>query len=165
MGACLIVNTRNMISTLSNLGYPINDTTLPTPLYNDNDACVKWCHNMTTKGNRHIKNRKNSTRKWVTDGTITVTHVAGKCNVSQASNYLKGIHYLALDIKDLCPTQPCPLPRWHNQLKLFLLTAPASWMLCCYTPVGIPPLPYPASPPLVAIFFHDLHIPLICRLL
>jgi hypothetical protein len=51
MGACLTVNTSNMISSLSDLGYPIDDTTLPTPLYNDNDACVKWCHNMTPKGN------------------------------------------------------------------------------------------------------------------
>ncbi len=71
-----------MISSLSDLGYPIDDTTLPTPLYNDNDACVKWCHNMTTKGNHHNKNRKNSMGEWVADGTITVTHVDGKCNVS-----------------------------------------------------------------------------------
>ena len=119
MGARLTVNTRNMISSLADLGYPIDDTSIPTPLYNDNDACVKWCHNMTTKGNRHIENRENSTREWVADGTITVTHVAGKCNVSdiftkemrdaanfrrlhdsfmcRASDYLKGIHHLASD--------------------------------------------------------------------
>jgi hypothetical protein len=120
MGAHLTVNTRNMISSLSDLGYPIDDTTLPTPLYNNNDACMKWCHNMTTKGNSHIKNCKNSMRKWVADGTITVIHVDGKCNVSdiftkemqdganfcrlrdsfmcRASNYLKGIHHLASDV-------------------------------------------------------------------
>ena len=119
MGARLTVNTRNMISSLADLGYPIDDTSIPTPLYNDNKACVKWCHNMTTKGNRHIENRENSTREWVADGTITVTHVAGKCNVSdiftkemrdaanfrrlrdsfmcRASDYLKGIHHLASD--------------------------------------------------------------------
>jgi hypothetical protein len=118
MGARLTINTRNMISSLSNLSYPINDTALPTPLYNHNHTCMKWCHNMTTKGNRHIKNCENSTRKWVADNTITVTHVSSKCNVSdiftkemqdganfhrlhnsfmcQASNYLKGRHYLAL---------------------------------------------------------------------
>jgi hypothetical protein len=120
MGARLTINTRNMISSLSDLGHPINDTTLPTPLYNDNNACVKWCHNMTMKGNHHIENHENSTREWVTEGTITATHVAGKCNVSdiftkemrdstnlrqlcnlfmcRASNYLKGIHHLASDI-------------------------------------------------------------------
>ncbi len=81
MGSRLTVNTRNMISHLSSLGYPINNATCPTILYNDNDACVKWCHNTVTKGNRHIKNCKNSTHKWVADGTIAVKHVSGKCNV------------------------------------------------------------------------------------
>jgi len=61
MGSRLTVNTRNMISGLSDLGYPIHDCEFPTHLYNDNDACVKWCHNMTTKGNHHIKNKENST--------------------------------------------------------------------------------------------------------
>jgi hypothetical protein len=82
MGSCLMVNTRNMISSLSDLGYPIHDTNSPTPLYNDNGASVKCCHNMTTKGNRHIENWENATHEWVTDGTTSVTHVSGKCNVS-----------------------------------------------------------------------------------
>ena len=82
MGSRLTVNTRNMILSLSDLGYPISDCESPTRLYNDNDACVKWCHNMTTKGNRHIENRENSTREWVADGTISVSHVSGKFNVA-----------------------------------------------------------------------------------
>ncbi len=75
---------------------------------------------MTTKGNCHIKNCKNSTREWVADSTIIVNHVAGKCNVSdiftkemqdganfrqlhdsfmcRASDYLKGNHHLASDV-------------------------------------------------------------------
>jgi hypothetical protein len=71
-----------MISGLSDLGYPIHDCESPTPLYNDNDACVKWCHNMTTKGNRHLENKENSTREWVADGTISVSHISGKFNIS-----------------------------------------------------------------------------------
>jgi hypothetical protein len=71
-----------MISSLSDLGYPISDCKSSTPLFNDNDACVKWCHNMTTKGNRHIENKENSTREWVADGTISISHVSGKSNVS-----------------------------------------------------------------------------------
>jgi hypothetical protein len=82
MGSHLTVNTRNMISTLFDLSYPIHDANSPTPLYNNNNACVKWCHNMTTKGNRHIENWENATREWVADGTISVMHVSGKCNVS-----------------------------------------------------------------------------------
>jgi hypothetical protein len=82
MGSRLTVNTRNMIYGLSNLGFPITDCASATPLYNDNDACIKWCHNMTTKGNRHIENRENSTWEWVADGTISVSHVSGKCYIS-----------------------------------------------------------------------------------
>ena len=82
MGCRLTVNTRNMIAGLSDLGYPIHDCESPTPLYNDNDACVNWYHNMTTKGNRHIENKENSTREWVADGTISVSHISGKYNIA-----------------------------------------------------------------------------------
>jgi len=37
---------------------------------------------MTTKGNRHIKNRENSTREWDADGIIFVSHISGKCNIA-----------------------------------------------------------------------------------
>jgi hypothetical protein len=37
---------------------------------------------MTTKGNCHIKNCKNSTRKWVADRKIVVHHVSRKSNVT-----------------------------------------------------------------------------------
>jgi hypothetical protein len=60
IGSRLTVNVCNMISHLSSLGYPISDKTTLTPLFNNNDACVQWCHNMTTKRNHHIKNRENS---------------------------------------------------------------------------------------------------------
>jgi hypothetical protein len=71
-GLRLTVNTQNMILSLSSLGCPICDAYTATPLYNNNNACIKWCHNMTTKGNQHIKNCENSVCEWVADGTITV---------------------------------------------------------------------------------------------
>jgi hypothetical protein len=49
-------------------------------LYNDNDACVSWAHNMTSKVARHIKLRKNAVREWVQDKTLKVQHVSGKIN-------------------------------------------------------------------------------------
>jgi hypothetical protein len=55
MGSHLTINVQNMILQLASLGYPITDATTVTPIYNDNNACVKWCHTLTTKGNRHIK--------------------------------------------------------------------------------------------------------------
>jgi hypothetical protein len=82
MGSRLTFNTHNMISHLSSIGYPIKDTDAPTPLFNDNKACIQWCRNMTSKGNRHIELKENSVQEWVKDRTITVTHVAGKCNPS-----------------------------------------------------------------------------------
>jgi hypothetical protein len=81
-GLRLTVNMRNMISSLLSLGYPIRDADSLTPLYNDNNACVKWCHNMTTKGNRHIENWENSVCEWVADGTLTVLYVCGKSNIA-----------------------------------------------------------------------------------
>ena len=114
MGSRLTVNVRNMILHLASLGYPITDAEQPSLLYNDNEACVKWCHNLTTKGNRHIEHRENATREWVEDGTISVEHVSGKYNpsdiftkemrdganfrrlrdsfMSRASTFLKGIY-------------------------------------------------------------------------
>ena len=82
MGACLTINLRNLILHLQSLSRPIDDTDLATPLYNDNEACMKWCHDLTRKGNRHIEHKETATRKWVADGTIAVSHVSGKCNLS-----------------------------------------------------------------------------------
>jgi hypothetical protein len=80
MESRLTINIHIMILHLALLRHPINDATMATPLYNDNDACAQWCHNRTTKGNRLFKHSKNATREWVQDGSITVTHVSGKCN-------------------------------------------------------------------------------------
>jgi hypothetical protein len=82
MGSCLTINVQNMILHLTSLGYPITDATTATPVYNNNDACMKWCHNLTTKGNCHVKHCKNATCEWVENGSITVTQVSGKCNPS-----------------------------------------------------------------------------------
>jgi hypothetical protein len=71
-----------MISSLSSLGYPIRDNKTATPLYDDNEACIKWCHNMTTKSNRHIQQCENAILEWVANGTLTVLHVSGKTNIT-----------------------------------------------------------------------------------
>jgi hypothetical protein len=67
-----------MILHLSTCGYPINDAASATPIYNNNDACVKWCHKMTSKGNHHLELKENVIREWVNEGAITVSHVSGK---------------------------------------------------------------------------------------
>jgi hypothetical protein len=47
-----------MILHLASIGYPITDAQQATPLYK---ACVKWCHNLTTKVNHNIEHRENAT--------------------------------------------------------------------------------------------------------
>ena len=51
---------------------------------NDNKAAVKWSHNMTTKGLRHIQMRENTVREQVQLGFITVEHIGGKHNLADA---------------------------------------------------------------------------------
>jgi hypothetical protein len=114
---------RNMISSLSSLGYPISDADSPTPLYNDNDACVKWCHNMTTKGNRHIENRENFVREWVPDGTLTVSHVCGKTNI--ANIFTKEMR----DAANFCRLQDAFMSRASVFIKRF------------HSSHNVPPLP------------------------
>jgi hypothetical protein len=46
-------------------GYDITDTLAPSPLYNDNAACIQWSHNMTSKKIWHMELQENSVREWV----------------------------------------------------------------------------------------------------
>jgi hypothetical protein len=39
----------NLCSSISNSGYSIPGLDLPTVLYNDNNTCISWAHNMTSK--------------------------------------------------------------------------------------------------------------------
>jgi len=78
----LTVAIRNVASGMADLGYPITDASSPTDLFNDNEACVKWSHNMTMKATRHMEQRETSVREWVQDKTLKVYHVKGTCNPS-----------------------------------------------------------------------------------
>jgi hypothetical protein len=54
-----VVNLRNLCLSFMKSGFPISDINKPTLIYNDNDACVKWSHNMTSKVAHHIELHKN----------------------------------------------------------------------------------------------------------
>ena len=54
----------------------------PTIIYNDNNACVLWSSNMTTKGLRHIQIRENAVRESIQSKSISVQHIAGSINIS-----------------------------------------------------------------------------------
>jgi hypothetical protein len=74
------VDLCNLSLSFTESGFPISDIKEPTILFNDNKACVRWSHNMTSKAARHIELCKNSVREWVQDKTILVKHVDGKTN-------------------------------------------------------------------------------------
>jgi hypothetical protein len=75
-----VVDFRNLSLSFTESGFPISDIEEPTVLFNDNEACVRWSHNMTSKAARHIELRKNSVREWVQDKSVSVKHVAGRTN-------------------------------------------------------------------------------------
>jgi hypothetical protein len=57
----------------------------PTPIYNDNSACVYWSKAMTTKGLCHIQMRDNAIHEGVQDDFITVLHIEGKLSLADMS--------------------------------------------------------------------------------
>ena len=54
----------------------------PTPIHNDNAACVAWSRNMTSKGLRHIQICKNVVHKNVQNGFVDIQHIAGNMNLA-----------------------------------------------------------------------------------
>ena len=62
------------------VGSNILDTTNASPLYNDNESCVRWSHNMTTKQIWHMEMRENTMHEWVHDASIQILHVPGWIN-------------------------------------------------------------------------------------
>ena len=79
-------------------GHNISDVASPTLLFNDNDACVKWSYNMTSKAARHIELWENSIREWIQSKLLTVKHVAGKINPSDmfTTEMRDGTHFRRL---------------------------------------------------------------------
>ncbi len=75
-----VVDFWHLCKSLSDSGVTLTDIESPTVLYNDNDACVWWSHNMASKAAWHIQLCENSIREWVQDKTIAVRHIAGKIN-------------------------------------------------------------------------------------
>jgi len=51
-------------------------------VYNDNNACVQWSKNTTTKGLRHIQMRENRVRENILSKFVTICHVDGKINIA-----------------------------------------------------------------------------------
>jgi hypothetical protein len=71
-----VVDFCNLCRSISKSGHSLSDINSPTILFNNNDACVRWSHNMTSKAVHHIELQENSSCEWVQDKTLDVLHVA-----------------------------------------------------------------------------------------
>jgi hypothetical protein len=61
-------------------GHDIVDMAEASPLYNENDLCIKWSHNMTTKQICHMQMWENAVHEWVQDAFLKVLHILGWIN-------------------------------------------------------------------------------------
>jgi hypothetical protein len=75
-----VVGMRHLAESVQSSGYDISDTVAPSPLYNDNAACIQWTHNTTSKKIWHMELRENVVREWVHDGILNILHVKGHVN-------------------------------------------------------------------------------------
>jgi hypothetical protein len=50
-----VVDFCSICQSMVDSGHNLIDIVSPTPLFNDNDACVKWSYNMTSKAAPHIE--------------------------------------------------------------------------------------------------------------
>jgi hypothetical protein len=58
-----VVDLQNLCLSFTKSGFPIPDINKPSLIYNNNEACVKWSHNMTSKAAHHIELCENSVCK------------------------------------------------------------------------------------------------------
>jgi hypothetical protein len=75
-------NLMHLINIIGDLGLTNELISGPIPIWNDNNACVCWSKNTTTKGLRHVQIRENAIREGVSAGIFEVKHIAGKDNPS-----------------------------------------------------------------------------------
>ena len=101
----LLMGIRHLADAVRTGGYEIVDTAAASPLYNDNESCVKWSHNMTTKQIRHMEMRENAVREWVQDSSLKVLHVPGRINPADifTKEMRDGAHFRRLRDSFMCP--------------------------------------------------------------
>jgi hypothetical protein len=101
----LLMGVRHLADAVRAGGHDIVDTTAASPLYNDNESCVKWSHNMTTKQIRHMEMRENAVREWVQDSSLKVLHVPGRINPADifTKEMRDGAHFRRLRDSFMCP--------------------------------------------------------------
>jgi hypothetical protein len=100
----LVVGMHHLAESVRSSGYDILDKVAPSPLYNDNAACIKWSHNMTSKKIPHMELRKNAVREWVHDGILNALHIKGCINPADifTKEMRDGAHFWRLQDSFMC---------------------------------------------------------------
>jgi hypothetical protein len=72
-----------------------------TTIFNDNNACVNWAKQCTTKGLHHIQMQENHVRENVENKFIKIVHIGGKVNL--ADLFAKEMKYTShfVELRDL----------------------------------------------------------------
>jgi hypothetical protein len=101
----LLMGIRRLADDVQKNGFDIVDTKENSPLYNDNELCIKWSHNMTTKQICPMEMHKNAVRKWVQDAFLKVLHVLGRINPADifTKEMRDGAHFWCLQDSFMCP--------------------------------------------------------------
>jgi hypothetical protein len=96
---------RNLAKSVCASGFNIPDTTAASPLYNNNESCVRWSHNMTTKQIGHMEMQENAVREWVQDSYLQILHVPGRTNPANifTKEMRDGAHFWHLQDSFMCP--------------------------------------------------------------
>ncbi|KAL7516710.1 hypothetical protein ACHAWF_000075, partial [Thalassiosira exigua] len=75
-----VVELLSIKHIMVDLGLP--DTTDTSPVYNDNEACVNWSKNVTSKGIKHYNLKEDKVREVHAAGDAAITHIPGAINSS-----------------------------------------------------------------------------------
>ena len=82
MSARRAKNILNLLHVIDDLDLTDDIITGPVDIWNDNNACVCWSKNTTTKGLRHVQIRENAVREGQAMGLFKIKHIPGKNNSS-----------------------------------------------------------------------------------
>ena len=93
-----------MSHIITKLGISAQFLSVPISIFNDNNACDCWSHNLTTKGLRHLQMRENAVRESVQSGFIEVKHIAGVNNPSDlfTKEDKNATHYISIRDQLVC---------------------------------------------------------------
>jgi hypothetical protein len=99
-----VVGMRCLAKSVRSSGYNILDMVAPSPLYNDNAACIQWAHNMTSKKIWHMELQENTVQEWVHNGISNVLHVKGRVNPADifTKEMRDGAHFRRLRDSFMC---------------------------------------------------------------